>query len=473
MAQEAPEVVTSPAADLESGVKWIGVVATGILSLWTATGRSWNLNFFLAGQEFNASFFNAQALAMLDGRLDVPSAGFAWTECFVLDGRCFGYFGVTPSLIRLPLVIVGGSEAPYLIPISIALAVALSIWAVLDLFQRLLRGLISEPTTRLFPMVAGTIAIAMLLGPGSTLTFLSKPRVYHEASLWMIAFLLVAMNLTHRWLTTRRSALLLLAGIAAVLSANARPSSAASALVLGFGVAVVLFADRRVKAPRRSDLTLAAALAILPGLVSTGVLWMKFGTPNLPWDKYNLFESEGYRRLSELNGGQLQGIRFIPTNLLNYLRPDSIKYSAASPFVTEQIPTVLPAITVWPVVQGGMFVESFVSLTNAMPLPLLLSVGLVVVALAGRVRMSRTERQSFTILILAGAACPVVVLTSIALTTRYLGDFFPLVAIGSVFAVAHLMRWLRNRPAAILASSTAVVIVSMATFYVQLQLTSS
>jgi hypothetical protein len=458
---------------LESCAKWFAVIVMGVLSLWLATGRTWSLNFFLEGQEFNASFFNAQSVSLLDGRLDVPSSNFAWTECFIVDGRCFGYFGVTPSLLRIPLVALGGSSAPYFIPVSIALAVTLTTWAILDLFQRLVHHLIPDSSARDLPMMAGTISLFVLLGPGSILTYLSKPRVYHEASLWMIAFLLVSMNLVYRWLFDRRIGLLLIAGIAAVLSTNARPSGAMPALILGLGVVIVLVADRRARKPSRSELALASGLAILPALTSMGVLWLKFGTASLPWEKYNLYESEGYRRLSDLNGGQLQGIRFIPTNLINYLRPDSLRFSTSAPFVIEQVPSTIPAITLWPIDRNGMFVEGFVSLTNAMPLSLLLSVGIVVAVLMGRVKMSRIERQSFGILFLASAAGTVVVLTSVALTTRYLGDFFPLMAIGSIYAIAHLLTWLRGRPRAVLVVTALLLVVSLGNLFVQLQLTTS
>ena len=458
---------------LERALKWSGILVMSVLTLGIATGRSWNLNFFLAGQEFNASFFNAQAHSLLDGRLDVPYAGFNWTECFVIDGKCLGYFGVTPSLLRIPLVVIGGAGAPYLIPVSITLSVALTMWAVIDLVQRLIAQLIADPASRRLPTIASTIAVGLLLGPGSILTFLSRPRIYHEATLWMIAFLLVAMNLVYRWLVTRQSALLLLAIASAVLSANARPSSAPSALVLGLGVGVVLILDRRKKNVHLSDFALAGALAVSPILTAFGILWLKFGAFNIPWPKYNLYEIEGYRRLADMNAGQLQGLRFLPTNLINYLRPDSLSFSAASPFVSEQIPFVLPALTLWPIADGGTFVETFVSLTNAMTLQLLLTVSIAVLALMRRVSMTRTERQGFWILVVAGAMCPFVVLTSVALTTRYLGEFFPLMAIGSVFAIAHLMSWLRHRPRAILAVSTAIIAAALASFYIQLQLTSS
>lgn len=68
--------------------------------------------------------------------------------------------------------------------------------------------------------------------------------------------------------------------------------------------------------------------------------------------------------------------------------------------------------------------------------------GLVVV---GVVRLTATQRQAFGLLLVAAATAPVAVLTNYLLVTRYLGDFFPMVAVGTVFALVSILQATQRR----------------------------
>lgn len=451
----------------ETLVLWIGSLATALVSFWLATGKTWNPDYSLAEEEFNANFFRQQAISLLNGHFDVPGSGFAWTECHWVKGQCFGYFGVTPSALRLP-VIAFGSNGPNLTPLLIAIAILLTMWAVLDLLLRLLEQLIPDPKERRIPAASAVLVTTLLLGVGSTLTFLTRPRIYHEAILWMIAFLLVAMNFTYRWLVHRRRRDLVVVFIAAVVSANARPSSAFSAVGLGVGVLVVLFLDRRRCRPNAVDGALAGGLTLLPFASSLGIVWLKFGTITEQWKYYTV---SWMLRVRYFNDDTFQGLRFFPTNLLNYFRPDSIGFSASSPWVIEQVPERKPPIVISPIVEPGIVVEPVVSLTNSMTGPLLLTIGIFVAVLFGLVQMGRTDKRAFIILVVSAAFCSLPVLTFFSLSTRYLGDFYPLMAIGTIFAVAYGARWLQPRPRMRFTSTAILTVVALASFYVQLQLT--
>ncbi|MBU3702393.1 MAG: hypothetical protein FGM58_10155 [Acidimicrobiia bacterium] len=470
---ETPEGTDIGFERLERVFKWALVLASTVLFLWLSTNRTWDVDYSYRGQEFNATFFNEQAISMLDGRLDVPFAGYRWTECFIIDDKCFGYFGITPSILRFPVIAAGGVDAPALTPVFIAAAIAITMWAVIDLFQRVLRDLIPDAGSRHIPSIVTTLALALILGPGSILTLLARPRLYHEAILWMVAFLLVAMNHFHRWMTGRRSADLLVVVIAATLSACSRPSSAASAVVLGIGAGVVLHLDRRRSRPTAGRYTGAAALALLPGLTATGVLMMKFKIPGLPWNRYSLYSANDFGRLSAVNDGALQGLRFVPTNLVNYLRPDTLRLRFERPWVVETVRTADSVIHVWPVVVGGVFVEPLVSLTNAMTVPVVLTVVFTFLVLVGSVRLGRSEKQSYLILLMAAAACTSGTLVASAVTSRYVGDFYPVVAIGAVFALAHLARGLGRHVRLFTIGMATVSLVALASFYVELQMTTT
>jgi len=58
-------------------------------------------NFF--EPESLGSYYDHLAKSMLDLRLDVPEVAIE-NEAMVFEGKYYGYFGPTPALLRLPLV---------------------------------------------------------------------------------------------------------------------------------------------------------------------------------------------------------------------------------------------------------------------------------------------------------------------------------------------------------------------------------
>ena len=52
---------------------------------------------------WSAGFFKSQAESMLHGRIDVQPSDILG-ECFLRDSRCYGYFGITPSVVRIPVI---------------------------------------------------------------------------------------------------------------------------------------------------------------------------------------------------------------------------------------------------------------------------------------------------------------------------------------------------------------------------------
>ena len=86
-------VVASTAGPLAGGLVFLAV----LMNLGTDFGRQ------AVALGYAANFFEAQADAFLDGRINVP-AFVMGIEGFVIDGRTLMYFGPFPALLRIPVL---------------------------------------------------------------------------------------------------------------------------------------------------------------------------------------------------------------------------------------------------------------------------------------------------------------------------------------------------------------------------------
>src|SRR5262249_46584296 len=131
---------------------------------------------------WSSHFFMAQADAMIHGHLDVEPDEIR-SECFIKNDLCYGYFGITPSLLRLPLYVKGRWFRSGVTGLYLGVALVLAYWAALQLLQRSLREF-ADPAQPRGLVLGYAIAAALALGPGGTLLFLSRPGVYEEAAAW-------------------------------------------------------------------------------------------------------------------------------------------------------------------------------------------------------------------------------------------------------------------------------------------------
>src|SRR5947207_7098716 len=74
-----------------------GCCGVVVVFLWYVTHGSWKL----FEKESFGLFYDAQAESLLQGRLDVASEAIQGEE-FRIDGKMYGYFGITPALFRIP-----------------------------------------------------------------------------------------------------------------------------------------------------------------------------------------------------------------------------------------------------------------------------------------------------------------------------------------------------------------------------------
>ena len=397
----------------------------------------WTFDPSTIGSYWPGRFFSAQADAILNGRLWIDKS-YLPGECFFSDGRCYGYFGITPSLIRIPMVPVLGIEGSEMTTLFLSVAAGIALWAALDLCRRVLL----QTTSITDSHSAGYMVVAaVVLGPGGALMLVSDAYVYEEAILWAVAAMAVATNLFWRWWIQRRDRQFVGATLALVVAASSRPTAAGVGLVLAAGVVIVGVRARRIG----WKLILGTlGLAALPLIAMFGSFFLKFGSPTPPETGYEGLNYLHVQQIMANNDGSF-GIsaRFVPTGAVAYLRPDSVSLSADWPWVQIRFGRpyggeALERIAYLPPLnQDSMNVEPIVSVTNIMPLPLLATV-MAAIAIVMR------GRRRYELLILLALCAPIpVVLTNPTIASRYLGDFFPLLAAGTAFAAMFLPRFAR------------------------------
>lgn len=377
-------------------------------------------------------FFDQQADALLDGHLALPS-GAIGIEAFVVDGHEHMYFGVFPALLRMPLLAVTDAfEGDFTLLSSFAawLVFVVSAWA---LGERLLGELAPDAAHLTWLDVAWKLAVAL----GSPMLMLAGPAwVFSEAIMWGVAAstLFQYRLVCELWAPSTRNQLWL--GGALALAALNRPTHALGCLAVAAGLVVLRGVRNRQVGP--SELRLGAFTVVAAGLLVTPNL-ARFGRPfGLPMDAQVISRFEEYRmRMLAYAGNDYTDLRYLPSNLLAYVRPDGIATGWRFPFITapDSIPTV--------------FLGAVHDITNRTPSivassPLLVVLGVIglVVALAAWRRPGPHRSALFA----AAAGIPAVGAHLVwgFITPRFLADFLPLLLPCSVVGLA----WVARRSAA-------------------------
>ena len=391
-------------------------------------------------------FFWLQADAILHGRLNVDPALFGGLntdpngfrgECVYSGGECFGYFGVFPSIIRLPFVVLLGNDNSGYTPAFLTAAVGVSYWFSMDLVRKVLlerqpfKGKGSETRE-----AAWLVLCAVLLGPASVLLFLGQPYFYQESLGWMVAGLCLFTNMMWRWSRDRKNSQLAFAILGLVAATGCRPTALPVSAIAGFGVLLFFFWNGQLA---KAILTKIAILMFLPIATAVAINLNKFGTPLPPMNSYVNYDTV-YLKYRELNGGKLTGVRYLLTNLFSYFRPDSLTVDSAEPwfqfrFVDNSSIAYLP-----PLVKGSVFVERTASITSTMPVAVILAPFTVLALMTRRAFRSLSTCMELVLLV---ALCgpPLIVCTSGAEATRYLCDFYPLFALVVALAPALFARF--------------------------------
>ena len=422
------------------------VLASAIAFYYLATHRTWRLTYERPEAGYASRYFLAQARSMASGHLAVSPSDLPG-ECYVRAGACFGYFGITPSLLRLPVLPLVDSRTTSLTPVFITAALSLAFASMLVIMLHITGGRVPR---RALPLV---LAVAGAIGPAGLLIHLTRPAVYEEAIAWSVAFACLSLFSFLKWWDRLEAKWLALLVISLTLSTNARPTAIPMVIVLALGVAGRAWRsgadrgeDRAIR--RRVDLRQAGGILLVflcPILTAIGVYVIKVhrAIPDMRLNEQLEF-APWWVDILRINGDHTIGAIFILTSALAYVRPDALIFTRSFPFVDFRFPTTQSITYLGGLPSGGAYVEPVSSVPIDAPLCVVLiavATFLAVSALrrTGPLRLTNPFHSPMAVGIIAASSALIVTLTNVAITDRYLGDFYPVVALGSLWALRRCM----------------------------------
>lgn len=397
-----------------------------IAFVWLITDGSFALTY----RERFGDFYDFQARSLLAGRLDVPPAVLSG-EGFYFEGKCYGYFGICPAVLRLPFVALGigfGKLSRTLMTIYFMGALLASY-----LIFTQLRAAVDRQSKS--PSSAATLLLIVNVGAGSTLFFLaSRAFVYHEAILAGASFALGSTYFTLRYLS--RSCLRSAGGALAlgICAAHCRPTSGLFALSFLAACALITMLCSRQSLKQAAKSNLAVALLSTIGFLSfNGISYLKFHTFDGMPLRYNIQFLDNPGRLSRINGEELHA---------GNIRSNADAYVGTFTGVfTRHFPYIRDESVVTDKYPGAVYdnVEPILGIPYCMP-------GLALLSLMGVVLGAFTEqylRRALIALAMAFVPMALVLFMAVVSSQRYTGDFVPALVIAASIglAVSDIRTW--------------------------------
>lgn len=414
----------------------VGASVVAVPFLWILWGP-WQAPDPIRKVGVDTNFYDLQARAMLHGHLWLAN-GAIGIEAFVHGGRQYTYFGLFPSLIRIPILLVTSSldgklTAPFI----------LSAWLLTGLFTSLLLWRVRLLVRGQVVMGRGEAAasgllVATVMGGTVWMLLASNPFVFNEDIAWSICLtvgsIFALLGLLERPSWSRAIASLLL-----VLAANLDRDTTGWATVVGAIMIAIWFGLGRAGRENRRWCIPTLGVGLVPLIIGCAVNYSKFGVLfgvsnyEQVWTHVNAWR----RKFLAANHNAEEGIIFVPTNMLAYLKPDGLRLTSAFPFIT--LPSSPP-----PALGGVLFDRRYrtASITASTPLLVILSCWGMITAFRPR---PVAEVAMTRFLLLASGSAGAALLLWGYIAPRYLGDFVPFLVLASAVGMADIWRRLEGR----------------------------
>ncbi len=401
---------------------------------------------------YTSNFFDLQARALLEGRLNLPANSLG-IEGFVVNGHTFMYFPPFPAVLRMPVLWATDEFDGRLTVVSMLLAWIVLTASALALWRAARQGIVGDAPMGVLEAVLTAASLAFITG-GTTMTFnASLPWVYHEVYSWSIALAVgSAYWLMRVYREPRRRNIIIFGGFATAAIMTRTPTGLGM-VCAGLLVVVMWWWQRRAADRPVRDLIVAS---LVPMVFSVGLNLMKFGHPFLFPLESQVWTGESAQRRAALiaNHGSLTGLQFFETSFVNYLSPTGIRFTEYFPWIT------LPAEPAQAV--GSAFLDQSYR-TGSVTTFMFWGCLLLVVALIGLVVHRRDAGlHAFVAPLLGSISITAAVMTYGYIAHRYTSDFVPALVVGTAIGTPLMAHWLGRRR---LAGSVVAVIAVAATVF--------
>ena len=259
----------------------VGTVVAVVPFVWILWGP-WESPDPIRKTAFEDNFYDLQARAIFHGHLWLAN-GAVGIEAFVHDGRQFTYFGLFPSIIRMPILALTSSldgrlTVPYMLAawLITALFVSLLLWRV----RILMRGpvVMGRAEAAAFGVLIATIMV------GSVFTVLASiPYVFAEDLAWSICLTVGSLFALLGVLERPSWGRVVAAGLL-ILCANLDRLTTGWACVVAAVLVAAWFGLGRGGQENRRWCVPVLVAGLVPLLIGCFVNYLKFGVPfGLPW----------------------------------------------------------------------------------------------------------------------------------------------------------------------------------------------
>ncbi len=428
----------------------VGLAVASLPFVWTLWDLWSGKVDFLREEAFQTNFYDLQARAIFHGHLYL-APGALGIEGFVHDHRTYTYFGLFPSLLRMPILALTTSLDGRLTAPSMLLA-----WVVATVFSALLvwrvRLLVRGPVLLGRAEAVSYGVLLATVGAGSVFLDLAATTfVFSEDLIWSAALTIASLFVLLGVLERPGRARIVGSGLLILCANLDRPNTGLACVIAALVVAAWFGLGRGGMTNRRWCVPMLAA-GLIPLAVGCAVTWARFGIPfGVPVSEQVFTHVNAYRRrFLAANHNSEIGPQFAPSAALAYLDPAAIRWTSVFPFVT------LPAA---PARAVGVLLDRqypTASVPASMPLLTLLSIWGAVTSFRPR-PLGRANLLRIPLLAAAVGAGALLAWGYIA--PRYLADFVPFLVIGSAVGLVDLWRRAESRGRPIRAGVLASMVV--------------
>lgn len=410
----------------------ITLAATALFVLLLTRWQPWEL---FARGGYTTDFYDEQARALWRGRLWVDP-DVAGMEGFLVDGRTYLYYGPLLALARMPTALAGHLFDGRLVRLS--MTIGFLVWCT---------GLhhLLGAARQWWKLPASSWRSVTLVGAGAcspVLALAGWVSVYHETELWAAAFAIWAVVGALRLAQAPDTRAAVLAGGATAAALLTR-ASVGIGIAAGVGAVALLTVLRRRCTRRQAAIAVGGSIAGLA--VHVAINAAKFGSLlGLPADRQVLTLQDPERAAWFVaNGGSFFNLQFLPSTIIHYLRPDTVRFERLMPFLRFGPPATDRSTL------GFETITPAASLTASATL-------LFAAALVGLALLVRARAGTWLLLVAGAALATVPTLAIGFIGNRYLVDLLPLLAIPAAAGIALLRS--PQRAAARRAARVAVVV---------------